>query len=169
MKKNEFLDRIRFQIFTARDIDIFIKTDLILIDDIKRILSTITTDFTEKKYAYSNFNPYIISVFEIIFNGETVQLIFTSNDLDLLLSKFTTNLSMIWWNGDKIHKTTVYQIGIANKTIIKMNSEEHNNNQEHLDKVMNKFPDYSYCDNLFDFLLQQKEVVLLEEIADENR
>ena len=135
----------------ARDIDIFIQTDLIYHKEIKEKLNIISSTFTEKNYYYCDFNPNLNGVYEISYNGETIQLIFTGLNLNDLMKKFTTNLSMIWWKDNKFYKTTEYKYGIKNKIILKMNNESYNNNINYISKIKNKFPHYHYFSSVGQF------------------
>jgi hypothetical protein len=92
-------------------------------------------------------NQYLKAVYNPINTAMKVQLMWMSEPtFESVLPQFTLNLSKVYYKNGKISTDTIFDLGVAEKALIRTNSVYINNNR-YIDKIKAKFPDYTYYES----------------------
>lgn len=106
-------------------------------------------DLQENLMSVSQYlaNQYLKAVYNPINTAMKVQLMWMSEPtFESVLPQFTLNLSKAYYKNGKISTDAIFDLGVAEKAIIRTNAV-YINNDRYIDKIKAKFPDYAYYES----------------------
>jgi len=136
----------------AKDIDVFLhlRNDLKASTQrgqIKRALGLEELDYGksgENIPEHYALNPHLQNVWDLEIDGEKVQImLMTLPTYESVVPLFPFNICKVWYKGGTIRPEPIFRYGVKNKVLIKMN-ELYGPEHSYLNKIREKFKDYSY-------------------------
>ena len=142
----------------AKDIDLFFSVkDHVQIHIINEMLKIAGFEVDSSKAAddlpdWYNHNPNIRAVFNAQIDDVDVQLILVKDSPFKVVNQFPLSICKAWYKNGQIQTDKDFNITVKHKSIFKTNTLYAQGNA-YLKKVLDKFKDFQYYDNLGELLI----------------
>jgi hypothetical protein len=136
----------------ANDIDLFFHVrNNVTQTTVEKMLKSIGINVKEKKSCdnipdWYKKNPSIVAVYDVEYNSQKIQLIYMNEStFNCVVKKFPVSICKAWRKGGNNYYEEDFKLSCMYSTIWKT-SELYNDGDKFIQKIKEKFPNFTYCD-----------------------
>lgn len=137
----------------ASDIDLFFYTGHRAMGCIDAMLKSVGVEYTDVQVGgaipeWYKLNPHLKGVYNVVYQGVKIQLIrMDKHTHDCVIPNFPLSICHAWYKNYKIHLEKPFIRGEKFKAIYKT-AEIYNDEHAYVQKILAKFPDWKYYQNI---------------------